>query len=117
MNIQTVTSGITEQQTGFNFATEPVRQDQQARKDPVQAADAQNKNRVQPEELLHNIKAMTDNGTYSVRFEMYKDTDELVINLVDSKTGETIRQIPPKEILGMHKALAELSGNIVETKS
>jgi len=117
MNIQSVTSGIPEQRNGLNFGAELIQRNRQSVKDPAQAADKSGKNQVQSEELLQNIKALTDNGTYSVRFEMNQDTDELVINLVDSETGETIRQIPPKEILGMHEALAQLRGNIVETQS
>jgi len=117
MNIQTISSGIPEQGTGFSLGAESIKRDQQVAREPAQAGDSQAQNQIQSEELLQNIKSLTDNGTYSVRFEMYKDTDELVINLVDSETGETIRQIPPKEILGMHEALAQLSGNIVETRS
>lgn len=74
-------------------------------------------NQVQPEELLQSIKSLTDNGVYSVRFEMHKDTKDLVINLVDQKSGEVIRQIPPEEILGLHKTLADLRGNLVQTES
>jgi len=72
---------------------------------------------VQPEELLQSIKSLTDNGVYSVQFEMHKETDDLVINLVDQESGEVIRQIPPDEILGLHKSLADLRGNLVQTES
>jgi len=72
---------------------------------------------VQPEELLQSIKSLTDNGVYSVRFEMHKETEDLVINLVDQESGEVIRQIPPDEILGLHKTLADLRGNLVQTES
>jgi flagellar protein FlaG len=117
MNIQSITTGIPEQRTGFSFGADSIQHDRQEGNDPDQAQKAGEKNQIQSEELLQNIKALTDNGTYSVRFEMYQDTDELVINLVDTKTGETIRQIPPKEILGLHKTLAKLRGNLVETQS
>lgn len=73
--------------------------------------------KVQPEELLQNIKALTDQGSYSVRFEMYKETNDLIINLVDQQSGEIVRQIPPKEILGMHKMLEDLRGNLLQTES
>lgn len=75
------------------------------------------KMQVQPEELLQSIKSLTDNGVYSVRFEMHKETKDMVINLVDQDSGEVIRQIPPDEILGLHKTLADLRGNLLQTES
>ncbi len=122
MNVQAVTTGMPGNQTAGPLsqgADAVERGRNQAKRDESanDTARAPEKNQIQPEELLQNIKALTDNGTYSVRFEMYKDTDELVINLIDRDTGEVIRQIPPEEILGLHKTLKELSGNLVETQS
>ncbi len=71
---------------------------------------------IQPEELLGQIKALTENGVYSVRFEN-NDTDQLVVKVVDSKTDEVIRQIPPEELMALTKHLNELRGNIVDTQS
>jgi len=119
MNIQTITSTPVEARAGMSPGADALQRDrdQISQEKALDQMASDKASQVQPEELLQNIKSLTDNGTYSVRFEMYQETEELVINLVDSKTGETIRQIPPKEILGMHKALAELRGNIVETQS
>ncbi len=119
MNIQTITPTPVEARASMSPGADALQRDrdQIGQEKALDQMASEQVSQVQPEELLQNIKSLTDNGTYSVRFEMYQDTEELVINLVDSKTGETIRQIPPKEILGMHKALAELRGNIVETQS
>jgi len=81
------------------------------------ASDVANKsNGVQSEELLQNIKALTEDGIYSVRFEVNEPTNDLVINLID-REGEVIRQVPSEEILGTRQMLAELRGNILETES
>ena len=48
---------------------------------------------------------------------MNKDTNDLVIRLVDPKSGDVIRQIPAEEILGMHKTLADLRGNLLQAES
>ena len=119
MNIQPVTSGSVEARTTMSTAAEAVKRNrEQAKEDKVTEQTTEAKeNQIQPEELLQHIKALTDNGSYSVQFEMHKDTDELVINLIDSKSGDLIRQFPPEEILGVHKILADLRGNIVETQS
>ncbi len=71
---------------------------------------------IQPEELIKNIKALTEDGIYSVRFEIDEPTNDLVINLIDQE-GEIIRQVPSEEILGTRKRLSELRGNIFKTES
>lgn len=80
-------------------------------------ATSSGKNAIQPEELLQNIKSLTEDGLYSVRFEMHKDTKDLIINLVDSQSGEVLRQIPPKEIVSLHEYMTDLRGNIVSVES
>ncbi len=71
---------------------------------------------IQPEELLSQIKALTEDGVYSVRFENDSDANELIVKVVDSKTDEVIRQIPPEELLDLTKRLNDLRGNIVDTE-
>lgn len=71
---------------------------------------------IQPEELLGQIKALTENGTYSVRFEN-NDAQKLIVKVVDAKTDEVIRQIPPEELMELTKQLNELRGNLVDTVS
>ena len=81
----------------------------------AEKSNAQNENSVQPEELLDQIKALTEDGLYSVRFENSKEFDELVVKVVDTATDEVIRQVPAEEILGMKASLEELRGQIVNT--
>jgi flagellar protein FlaG len=70
---------------------------------------------VAPEEVLTKIKALTDDGIYSVRFENDEQNKELVISLVDSDSGEVIRQIPPEELLGISEKLTDLRGSLLDT--
>ena len=70
---------------------------------------------MQPEELLSQIKALTEDGVYSVRFERDSSSEELVVKIVDQNTDEVIRQIPPEELLKLSQHLKELSGSIVNT--
>ena len=72
---------------------------------------------LHPEGLVEYIKKVAEEGIFKVRFERNKVSNEIVINLVDQKTGEVIRKIPSEEILGLHAALADLRGNIIETKT
>lgn len=73
--------------------------------------------KMQPEEILDQIKSLTDDGSYSVRFEKDNKHNEMVVRLVDVESGETIRQLPPEELLSLMDSLEELRGNVVDTTS
>ena len=80
-------------------------------------SSAEEENKAQPEELLNQIKALTEDGLYSVRFEQETGSQELIVKIVNQDTDEVIRQIPPEELLNLSKHLKELSGSIVNTVS
>jgi len=80
-----------------------------------QPSDAQEESKMQPEELLNQIKSITQDGLYSVRFERDSGSNQLIVKIVDSDTNETIRQIPPEELINLSKHLKELSGNLINT--
>jgi flagellar protein FlaG len=115
MNIESINTTV----AGPPRINEPVqqidKQREQARSTPQQDSDRQSQ--AQSEELLNQIKALTDEGQYSVRFEKNDDLDELIVKIVDQKTDEVVRQIPPEELINLSKHLRELQGNIVDTVS
>jgi flagellar protein FlaG len=39
----------------------------------------------------------------------------MVIQLLDAKSGEQIRQIPPEELITVSQRLSDLRGNLVDT--
>lgn len=122
MNIESMTTGQSSftRTSSFSPGAEQLQRGRTAaQSNPAAGASTEQgkANQPQPEELLQSIKALTDNGAYSVRFEMHKETNDMVINLIDQKSGEVIRQIPPDEILGLHKTLADLRGNLLQTES
>jgi len=72
--------------------------------------------KIQPEELLDQIKAITQDGLYSVRFEKDDINSDLVVKIFDNETQEVIRQIPAEELLNFKANFAELVGNMVDMK-
>lgn len=96
---------------------EPVQQVERKRQEGQQPQTTSQENKLPPEELLNQIKAITEDGLYSVRFERDSGTEDLIVKIVDSDTDEVIRQIPPEELLNLTKHLKELSGSIVNTLS
>lgn len=71
--------------------------------------------KVAPEELVNQIKALSENGVYSVRFENDDTIDEMVVKVVDRETDEVIRQIPPEELIAIMKNLRDIRGGIIDT--
>ena len=98
--------------------SEQIESNRKSAKEQPQPEQAQtDSKKVQPEEILTQIKALTEDGLYSVRFENDERSKELVVKIVDSDTQEVIRQVPAEEVLGIKAALADLQGNMVDIKS
>ena len=100
-------------------ANEPAQQIDRKRQDSQQQSQgtAQDQKKVQPEELLKQIKSLTEEGIYSVRFEKDSNSNQMIVKIVDSTTDEVIRQIPPEDLINLTKHLNELSGGIVNIVS
>ena len=80
------------------------------------ASSAAEKKSVPQEEVLNKVKALLD-GSYSIRFELDQKSMSTVIRLVDTKSGDVIRQIPPEEFLQMAQMLAKPAGQLLHTTS
>jgi flagellar protein FlaG len=117
MNVDTINSpgGFSQQQL------KPADQIDTARKNKESLADdqetAEENPKVQSEELLDQIKSVTQDGNYSVRFEKDDQLSDLVVKIFDNETQEVIRQIPAKELLSFKATFAELVGNLVDTEA
>ena len=51
-----------------------------------------------------------------VSFSEDKDTGDIVIKIIDNKTDEVIKQIPPKEVVELRKRLGDLQGLMLDKK-
>ena len=79
-------------------------------------ASSTEKNKVPQEEVLGKVKALLD-GSYSIRFERDQATMKVVIRLVDTESGEPIRQIPPEELLQLAQTLDKQKGQLLHATS
>ena len=50
-------------------------------------------------------------------FAIDEDTGKTVINIVDNKTGDILRQIPPDDILKLKKRIGEIQGLLLDRKA
>lgn len=65
-------------------------------------------------EEINNAMQAWDTG---LRFEIDEDTQQLVVSIVDSKTGEVIRQVPNEEVLHIAKMISQFQGQLVSVKA
>ncbi len=58
------------------------------------------------EEIKHN----------RLEFSVYEDTGQTVIKVIDQKTGDVVKQLPPEELLELAAKLKEMSGVLFDKK-
>jgi len=114
MNVEAINLQTTGQ-FQLSKASDQVNDSRKKAVDLVQSEQVETK-QVQPEELLQQIKALTEDGLYSVRFENDERSNGLIVKIVNREDGEVIRQVPSEELLELTAALADLRGNIVDTE-
>jgi len=61
------------------------------------------------------VRAQLDRHGVDIQMEPQDGLDPAIIRLIDRETGETVRQIPPKEWLEMRRNLMEGKGLVVST--
>ena len=110
-----VTGSATQQAPKAADSVDAKRKDLEKGNQNTEKVTSSENNAVQPEELLSQIKSLTEDGVYSVRFENSKEFNEMVVKVVNKESGDVIRQVPAEEVLGMRASLEELRGQLVDT--
>lgn len=94
----------------------------QAPQDPSAAAQAQQVRRVEPavgpanidpdqmQQLTEAIKTNALTLARDINFEVNDTTGRTIVRVLDSESGELIRQVPPEAVVEAAVALAELIG-------
>ena len=76
-------------------------------------------NKYTEEELIQSIESANEQFVaFDRRFEftIHEKTKQIMVKIIDAKTDETIREIPPEKILDLVAALWEISGIIVDER-
>ncbi|WP_367155023.1 flagellar protein FlaG [Methylomonas sp. HYX-M1] len=74
--------------------------------------------KTNPKTPLEDVKKAADEGNAllqevkrNLQFKVDDTTNELVVKIVDSETGELVRQIPSEEMLAFIKHMKEMDGH------
>lgn len=66
-------------------------------------------NRQELEEVVEDLNDFAQTVRRQLQFSVDEDSGKTIIKVLDAETGETIRDIPPEEIINMQKQLRETS--------
>lgn len=87
--------------------------------EPKKNEDPRQKVDLNEDTLKDIVKGMNDflNPTHtSLKFEFHEKLNEYYVTLVDDKTKEIVREIPPKKLLDFYAAMTEKIGLLVDRK-
>lgn len=68
-------------------------------------------------DAIQRVKEFIAPLSSQLEFSVDKDSGSRIVRVVDQETGETIRQIPSKEMLQIASALERLQGLLVREKA
>jgi flagellar protein FlaG len=68
------------------------------------------------EENLEQLNEAVEAVNKNFRFELHEESDRMMVKIIDSKKGEVIKEIPPKETLDMLGRIKEMVGIIIDEK-
>lgn len=116
MNVDNISGGVVQQQLKSAEQIDTARKNKESLTAEIVETAVENP-KIQSEELIDQIKSVTQDGLYSVRFEKDDTISDLVVKIFDNETQEVIRQIPAEELLTFKASFAELVGNFVNEEA
>ncbi|MDH5376688.1 MAG: flagellar protein FlaG [Gammaproteobacteria bacterium] len=67
---------------------------------------------------VENIQAYIDErAKHELELTVDEDSGRSIVKVIDSNTGETVRQFPPEEILDIAKNIRENNGKLIEREA
>lgn len=68
------------------------------------------------EEAVSRLKDHVQNLQRDLQFSVSESTGRTIVTVVDSETGETIRQIPPEEVISLAEHMDSMQGALLSAK-
>lgn len=67
-------------------------------------------------ESVKDINDIVGKIREGLSFKMHDKTDTLMVQVIDIKTGEVIKELPPEEILDLSARIQEMVGILIDEK-
>jgi flagellar protein FlaG len=72
--------------------------------------------KVKLEELVKGLNEFIQPSHTALKFELHNELNEYYIQIIDERTKEVIREIPPKKLLDIYANMMQFIGLIVDKK-
>lgn len=69
------------------------------------------------DQAVERLNRMADIFATSLRFSIHEATHTIMVRVVDTRTGEVIREIPPEQILNAVAKMQEMLGLLFDEKA
>jgi flagellar protein FlaG len=80
-------------------------------------APHENVNRQPLDQAIETLNARLTAWSTNLRFSIDEDTQQVVVELLDTGTGDVIRQIPTEEALHIARSIGNLQGLGLQTRA
>lgn len=120
MMIERISSSLSSTYMHEKTTTERPAEQQKQEQTTLQQMNAkQEEERISKEKLEEIVKGMNEflqPSHTSLKFNVHEDLKEYYVQLIDDRTKEVVREIPPKKLLDMYAAMMKFVGLIVDRK-
>lgn len=120
MSVENITSGVMVEAVAVPLATKPVvpqqtmERVQAERVLPADKATGQNVSQKELNQSIEQIQVMMDLRNRSVEFTTDESSGVRVVKVVDSNSGDVIRQMPAEELLSFMRNLTRMLGTFID---
>ena len=120
MSVENLTSGVMPNAAAGPLPAtpvmpkQPVERVQAERVLPTAKATSQNVSQKELEQSIEQIQVMMDLRNRSVEFTTDESSGARVVKVVDSNSGDVIRQMPAEELLSFMRNLTRMLGTFID---
>ncbi len=114
---------VTSQQVLENNSKQALRRDNnqintQGQPDSLQDNKKYNRKKLEEKvkKSVEDINEIVDKVKEGLSFKMHDKTDTLMVQVIDIKTQEVIKELPPEEILDLSARIHEMVGVLIDEK-
>jgi flagellar protein FlaG len=68
-------------------------------------------------EVAEQTQAFLDDLNIRLDFEVYEETGDMIVRIFNRATEELVREIPPEDLLELHKKIVDLRGVLFDGKA
>ena len=120
MSVENLTSGVMPNAAAGPLTATPVMPEQPVERVqaervlPTAKATSQNVSQKELDQSIEQIQVMMDLRNRSVEFTTDESSGARVVKVVDSNSGDVIRQMPAEELLSFMRNLTRMLGTFID---